>query len=159
MHAGLSSRIAAAILILSPLAHASAASGTASFNVSVQVLAACSISASNMNFGGITTGTTNITDATSSLTVNCPNGTPYTIGLSNGANYSSTRRMAWGASHISYQLYVDNARTSEWTTSSALTGTGNGADQTFTVFGRIQAGQAISYTGSYSDTIVATITY
>lgn len=159
MHAGLSSRIAAAILILSPLANAFAASGTASFNVSVQVLAACSISASNMNFGGITTGTTSMTDATSSLTVNCPNGTPYTIGLSNGANYSSTRRMAWGASHIAYQLYLDNARTSEWTTSSTLTGAGNGADQTFTVFGRIQAGQAISYTGSYSDTIVATITY
>jgi spore coat protein U-like protein len=136
-----------------------AASATASFNVSVQVLAACSISASNMNFGGITTGTTNTTDATSSLTINCPNGTPYTIALSNGANYSSSRRMAWGASHIAYDLYLDNARTTQWTSGSTMTGTGSGADQTLTVFGRIHAGQSISYTGSYSDTIVATITY
>ncbi len=136
-----------------------AASATASFNVSVQVLAACSISASNMNFGGITTGTTSIRDATSSLTINCPNGTPYTIALSNGANYSSSRRMAWGASHIAYDLYLDNARTTQWTSGSTMTGTGSGADQTLTVFGRIHAGQSISYTGSYSDTIVATITY
>jgi spore coat protein U-like protein len=159
MHAGLSSRIAAAILILSPLAHASAASGTASFNVSVQVLAACSISASNMNFGGITTGTTNITDATSSLTVNCPNGTPYTIGLSNGANYSGGRRMSNGMSNINYDLYTDASRGNPWQSTVTQSGTGNGGDQSFVVYGRIPSGQAVPYTGSYSDTIVATITY
>jgi spore coat protein U-like protein len=38
-------------------------------------------------------------------------------------------------------------------------GTGNGGDQSFVVYGRIPSGQAVPYTGSYSDTIVATITY
>lgn len=159
MTARLLSRICITAITILTLKSGFAASGTASFNVSVQVLAACSISATNMNFGGITTGTTNLTDATSSLTINCPNGTPYTIALSNGANYSSTRRMAWGASHIAYDLYQDNARTTQWTAGNTISASGNGADQTLTVYGRIHAGQSISYTGSYSDTIVATITY
>lgn len=70
-----------------------AASNSANFDVSIQVNATCAISASNMTFSSITTGTTSNTDATSTLTVNCSNGTPYTISMGNGANFSNVRRM------------------------------------------------------------------
>ncbi len=133
-----------------------AASGTASFDVSVQVLASCSISATNMSFASITTGTTSNTDATSTLTVNCSNGTPFTIALGNGTNYSAGRRLASGASYINYFLYSDNGRGSPW---SSVSGTGSGADQSFTVYGRIPSGQSVSNTGIYADTVIATITY
>ncbi len=133
-----------------------AASGTASFDVSVQVLASCSISATNMSFASITTGTTSNTDATSTLTVNCSNGTPFTIALGNGTNYSAGRRLASGASYINYSLYSDSGRGSPW---GSVSGTGNGSDQNFTVYGRISSGQSVLNTGTYADTVIATITY
>ncbi len=136
-----------------------AQSKTANFDVSIQVLATCSISASNMTFSSITTGTTSNTDASSALTVNCSQGTPYTISLGNGANYSNVRRMAWGASHVEYNLYQDSSRSQEWIGGNAKTGTGSGGDQTFTVFGRIPSGQNITNTGNYGDTVIATVTY
>jgi len=136
-----------------------AASATSSFDVSIQVLATCSISASNMTFSSITTGTTSNTDATSSLTVNCSNGTPYTIALGNGNNYSGGRRMTNGSTNINYYLYADSGRSTQWNTAAPQTGTGSGADQVLTVFGRVPSGQSVPQTGSYSDTIIATVTY
>lgn len=134
-------------------------SNNASFDVTVQVLASCSISSSNMTFSSITTGTTSNSDATSSLTVNCSSGTPYTIALGNGANYMNVRRMAWGGSYLNYLLYQDSSRTSEWNGVSTKTGTGSGSDQLFTIYGRIPSGQNLTNTGSYGDTVIATVTY
>lgn len=136
-----------------------AASGTSSFDVSIQVLATCSISASNMTFSSITTGTTSNTDATSSLTVNCSNGTPYTIALGNGNNYSGGRRMTNGTTNINYYLYSDSGRSTQWNSASTQTGTGSGSDQNFNIYGRIPSGQSVPFTGAYSDTIIATVTY
>jgi len=152
-------RLIAGALLCSVTTPLWAASGTSSFDVSIQVLATCSISASNMTFSSITTGTTSNTDATSSLTVNCSNGTPYTIALGNGANYTNVRRMAWGGSHVEYALYQDTSRSTEWNTISMKSGTGNGSDQSFTIYGRVRAGQNITNTGSYGDTVIATVTY
>ena len=150
------------LLLAAAIASSSSAfaqSKTANFDVSIQVLSTCAISASNMTFSSITTGTTSNTDATSSLTVNCSQGTPYTISLGNGANYSNIRRMAWGGSHVEYALYQDSSRSQEWANQNPKAGTGSGADQTITVFGRIPSGQNVTNTGSYGDTVIATITY
>ena len=151
------------IAIVSTLALASttalAASGTASFDVGIQVLSSCSISASNMTFSSISTGTTSNSDATSSLTVNCSNGTPYTIALGNGNNYSGGRRMTNGTTNINYYLYTDSGRSTQWNAISMQSGTGNGSDQSVTVYGRVPSGQSVPYAGAYSDTVIATITY
>lgn len=136
-----------------------AESNSASFDVTVQVLASCSISSSNMTFSSITTGTTTNTDATSALTVNCSSGTPYTVSLDNGTNYSAGRRLASGASYINYFLYSDSGRSVQWNSSTTKSGTGNGANQELTVFGRIPSGQSITNTGIYADTVIATVTY
>lgn len=136
-----------------------AASNSANFDVSIQVNATCAISASNMTFSSITTGTTSNTDATSTLTVNCSNGTPYTISMGNGNNYSGGRRMTNGTANINYYLYSDSSRSTPWTQTATQTGTGNGSDQSLTIYGRVPSGQSVTNTGAYADTIVATITY
>jgi len=150
---------AAAVAALTATNPALAASATSSFDVSIQVLSTCSISASNMSFSSITTGTTSNTDATSSLTVNCSSGTPYEISLGNGNNYSGGRRMTNGTTNINYYLYSDTGRSAQWNTTLMQSGTGSGSDQSLTVYGRIPSGQAVPYVGSYSDTIIATVTY
>jgi spore coat protein U-like protein len=148
-----------AAIMLGSAAPSFAATATGSFDVGIEVIATCSISASNLTFNTITTGTTTNNDATSSLTVNCSNGAPYTIALGNGANYSNVRRMAWGASHIEYALYQDAARSTQWHSSSTKGSTGSGADQTYTVYGRIPSSQSVTNTGSYGDTVIATVSY
>lgn len=148
--------IGAALLNTLP---ALADSNSSSFDVTVQVLASCSISSSNMTFSSITTGTTSNSDATSSLTVNCSSGTPYTIALDNGTNYSAGRRLASGASYINYFLYSDSGRSTQWNSTTTKAGTGNGANQELTVFGRIPSGQSVTNTGIYADTVIATVTY
>ena len=136
-----------------------ASTASSNFDVTIQVLSTCSISASNMTFGSITTGTTSNTDAASSLTVNCSSNTPYTVSLSDGANFSNVRRMAWGGSYIDYMLYSDSSRTTQWNSTITKTGTGSGGDQSLSVFGRIPAGQNVANTGAYGDTVIATVTY
>lgn len=134
------------------------------------ILANCHLSATPLNFGSASLLTSNV-DATGTLTVQCTNTTPYSISLDNGANASgSQRRMLNGASnYISYNLYTDAARSSAWTTTtsassctgggaSCVLGTGTGSNQNITVYGRVppQAGPAV---GTYSDTVIATITF
>jgi spore coat protein U-like protein len=151
--------VVTAALLASFSSSAFASSATSNFDVSIQVMATCSISASNMTFSSITTGTTTNTDASSALTVNCSSGTPYTISLDNGTNYSAGRRLASGASYINYYLYTDSSRSSQWNSASVQTGTGSGGDQSLTVFGRVPSGQSVTNTGSYADTVIATVTY
>lgn len=151
------------LLIATSIAAASgssfAASATSSFDVGIQVLATCSISATNMTFTSITTGTTSNNDATSSLTVNCSNGTSYTIALDNGANYMANRRLVSSGNYIGYQLYSDSGRSTQWNSTITKTGVGNGGDQSHTVFGRIPSGQNVPQTGSYADLVTATVSY
>jgi spore coat protein U-like protein len=151
--------VIAAALLVSLSSSAFASSATSNFDVSIQVMATCSISASNMTFSSITTGTTTNTDASSALTVNCSSGTPYTISLDNGTNYSGGRRMTNGTTNINYYLYSDSGRSSQWNSSAVQSGTGSGNDQSLSVYGRVPSGQSVPFVGSYSDTVIATVTY
>jgi spore coat protein U-like protein len=132
---------------------------SSNFQVGVDVAATCSITAADMTFSQITTGTTSVSDSQSELTVNCSSGAPYSVALSNGNNFSGGRRLSDGTSFINYDLYKDNSRSSAWSTASTLSAMGTGSNQTHTVYGRILAGQSVPNMGSYADTIVATVTY
>ena len=145
------------IASLAPAVQAETASS--SFDARVEVVATCSISAADMTFNTITTGTTSAVDSASSVSVNCSNGAPYSVALSNGANFDTTRRMAWGGSYISYGLFSDTGRSQEWNGVSVVSATGTGAAKSHTVYGRIFAGQSVPNMGSYADTIVATVSY
>ena len=134
------------------------------------ILANCHLSTTPLNFGSASLLTSNV-DATATLTVQCTNSTPYSIGLDGGANASgSQRRMLNGASnYISYNLYTDAARSAAWSTTTSASsctngggtcvlGTGTGSNQSVTVYGRVPP-QTSPAVGTYTDTVIATITF
>jgi spore coat protein U-like protein len=151
---------------------AEAATATASFTVSVTITASCAIAASNLAFGSQGVLSADV-DSTSTLSVTCTNSTPYSVGLDNGLSFSGgTRRMkdtGAGTTFVNFGLYTDAARSNAWTTSSSAAsctggantcalGTGNGAAQSVTVYGRIPA-QTTPAPATFNDTVTATITY
>lgn len=154
-------RIAAGLCAAAGIASAaSAGSATANLGVSASIAATCSISTSAVAFGAYSGS---IVDATGTITANCINGTAWTIALGTGTGSGATtslRKMTSGANTLAYQLFSDSARTTNWGNSGGETvaGTGTGASQNQTVYGRIPAG-TIPAAGSYTDTVVATINF
>ena len=154
------------------IGNAEAATATASFTVSVTIVAGCTIGAGNMAFGSQSVLAANV-DTTSTISVQCTNTTPYSIGLDNGLNYSGgTRRMkdtGAGTTFVNFGLYTDAGRSNAWTTTTSsasctggantcVLGTGNGATQSITVYGRIPA-QTTPAPATFNDTVTATVTY
>jgi spore coat protein U-like protein len=89
---------------------------TTTFNVTATVPTTCRIATNNLNFGTAGVLTAN-TDATTTLSPVCANGTPYNIGLNQGVNGGSvtTRAMkAAGPALINYSLFRDAGRTMNW---------------------------------------------
>lgn len=137
-----------------PAAYADTA--TTTFTVTATVLNTCSATATNLGFGTYV----NVTiDSTSTVSVTCTSGGAYTVGLSNGANYSApNRRMTNGSAFLIYALYSDAGRLSAWNDTTTVAGTGSGSAQDLTVYGRLPGTQGL-IAGSYTDSITATVTY
>lgn len=159
------------LVALFPLA---AVAGTASdnFQVTLTITGACSIVANDLDFGTNNGAIVANIDATSTLVPNCTNGTVYSIGLNNGVGAGATasvRKMTNSAdsSTVNYSLYTAADRATVWDNnctalpagSSCVGGTGTGANQTVTVYGRVPGGQNNVTVGSYVDTVVATLTF
>jgi len=149
---------------LAPVMLADAATGPpTTFQVKAQIIADCTVSATNMNFGDL--GVLNADKAaTSTVTATCTNTTPYSIGLDAGNTSGSSetaRLLANGSNTLPFQLYKDGAYAQYWgsTTGTLASGTGNGSAQTFTVFGRIQALATTPPLGQYTTIINVTISY
>jgi spore coat protein U-like protein len=140
---------------------ARAATSTAAFAVTVTVQASCQITATALGF---TTYTGALDVATSAVTLICTDTTTYNVGLSAGSTPGATvgtRQMASGPSRLAYALYSDAGRTVNWGNTvgtDTVAGTGNGNSQVLTVYGRVAAGQLVK-PGTYSDTVIATVTY
>ena len=147
--------------VLAPINTSSASTATTTFQVTATVAASCTISATNLAFGNYTLAQL---DGTSTITATCTNGTTYTVGLDAGTFSGATtltRKMTGpSAGGLAYSLYSDTSRTTNWGNASGtwVSGTGTGAAQTLTVYGRIPANQTASL-GSYSDTVPVTITF
>jgi spore coat protein U domain-containing protein, fimbrial subunit CupE1/2/3/6 len=136
---------------------------SAAFTASATYSATCSVNAANLNFGS--TGVlASALDGTTSLTATCSATTPYTIGLDGGnagASDPTQRKMANGGTQITYGLYQNVARSQPWgntTGTNTVAGTGTGSGQSLTVYGRVPA-QTTPAPGTYSDSIIATLTY
>lgn len=154
----------AALLASLPLASSQAATTSATFTVTADVQTTCNITAQNLNFGGYTGLQL---DSTTTLTVTCSNGVPWTIGLSAGTSSGATvvtRKMSGpGTDLLSYGLFEDASHSINWDNTGGVgvlagTGAGTGTPQPQTVYGRIPAGQFVG-PGAYSDTITATLTF
>lgn len=136
------------------------------FTATATVVADCTISATALDFGTVGTLTSNH-DATSSLSVRCTSGAPYSIALNAGTGTGATvaarvMTRSSGTQTVTYQLFTDTNRTRLWGDGTAgtvqNTGTGSGNTQTVTIYGRVPP-QVTPQAGSYSDTVTATITY
>jgi spore coat protein U-like protein len=140
----------------------SSSTATTTFNVTATVPTTCTIGTNNLNFGTAGVLTAN-TDATTTLSPVCTNGTPYNIGLDKGLNGSSVtaRQMKAGAALINYFMFSNSGRTTNWGNTvgtDTVAGTGTGSAQSLTVYDRIPA-QTTPAPGTYNDTIVVTLTY
>jgi spore coat protein U-like protein len=143
---------------------------TANLSVTATVSANCTISTTAVAFGEydpVVTNASTVLDASGKVSITCTNGAPVTIALGQGPDpvAGSTdavpvRRMKAGANYLNYQLYTEVTHTTVWgnDTSSDVGTNGTGANQDITVYGRVPAGQNVP-TGSYTDTVVATITF
>jgi spore coat protein U-like protein len=157
--------VACATAMLATPAIGIAATATTTFQVTATVLSVCTVSATNLAFGNYDASSGTPNDASSAVTTTCSNSTAYTVALNAGTGSGATvavRRMTNGANTLDYSMYTTAGRTTVWGdgTLSTVTqaGTGNGAGQALTVFGRIPTGQYVT-AGSYTDTVTATVTY
>ncbi|MFK0164125.1 spore coat U domain-containing protein [Rhizobium sp. NPDC090279] len=137
--------------------------GTAPFTVNASVAANCLVSVQNIDFGTQGVLSTNV-DATGSVTATCTPGTAYTISLNGGTTNAAptARKMTKGTETVTYGLYKDTSRLQPWgdanTPGSTVAGTGTGTAQLLTVYGRVPP-QTTPSPGSYTDTVVVTLTF
>ena len=141
-----------------------ASTTTSTFTTQVAIVASCTInSASTLNFGSQGVLIANV-DQTSTVQVQCTNTTPYNVGLDAGTGTGATvavRKMTSGANTVNYSLYSDSGRTTVWGNTvgtDTVAATGNGASQSYTVYGRVTA-QTTPAPATYSDTVTVTVTY
>jgi len=150
---------------LAPCTAYAAGSDTDSFEVTATVLASCDVTADDLAFGNYDPVGAAHLDAETSLSVTCTNGTAYHVGMSLGSGSGasmSERRMtkSGGSQTLSYVLYQDTQRSVLWgnTGGDRQAGTGDGTPDLIHVYGRVPMQQAAP-AGSYSDTIVVTVSW
>jgi spore coat protein U-like protein len=142
-----------------------AATATATFNVQIIIASECKVqSTATLNFGSDGVLDAN-NDATTTLGIQCTQNTAYTVGLSagvgSGATVAARKMTGSGVPTVTYSLYRDAGRTLVWGTTigtDTVAGTGNGAVQSVTVYGRVPP-QTTPPPDTYVDTITATVTY
>ncbi len=141
---------------------AQAATETSNLSVTAEVTASCSITTSPVGFGNydpVVAHASADLDATGTVTVTCTDGSSATISLGQGANFSTDRRLGDGGTNfITYNLFSDVGRTTVWDETTTVATTGTGLADPHTVYGRITASQNVP-AGSYTDTVVATVTF
>ncbi len=146
-----------------------AASNNGNLSVSAVVPAQALITSGSLNFGILTVPTTT-RYASSTFQVSVSPGTAYSITLDAGLHALNGRRMSAGnAAFRPYSLYKDPAHTKAWGDAghagtfpggTAMTATGTGSSQSYTVYG-VSPGQAASANppGNYYDIVTITIYY
>ncbi|WP_348264700.1 spore coat U domain-containing protein [Telmatobacter sp. DSM 110680] len=110
----------------------------------------CTLSITTLNFGVYNAALLN---GTATGTVICAGSwnIPLNAGTGAGATETIRKMTGPGGAELSYELFTNAARTTNWgnTTGNEATGTGNA---TITVYGQIPAGQYFAQ-GTYSDTV------
>jgi spore coat protein U domain-containing protein, fimbrial subunit CupE1/2/3/6 len=152
-------------LILGLAAPALAQTAVATLAVGTIVPTNCSITTTPVAFGSydpISANAATPLDGTGAVIVSCTRRARSRVDLGLGANPSgSTRRMKGPTDFLTYELYRNAARNRVWGSGGAGRNLGRApsrAPRTFTVYGRVAAGQDVG-AGSYNDTVVATINF
>ncbi len=147
-------------------AKAAIVSGT--LPVTAEVLAACSVTTTPVNFG--TFGGTQV-DADGGISVTCSEGVPFGIKAHGGNAFNpltQQRQMTSAAGNtIGYQLFKEAARTNIWGScrgfcplqATAVESVGTGTLQAFTVFGRAFASASVPPNGMYTDSVLVEVEF
>ena len=149
---------------------AMAATATAPFQVTATVLKACAVvGPGTLAFGNYTPSAGTALAGSTSFTVICTFGTPYSIGLSAGASSGATvttRKMTSanapaGNNLLSYGLYKENTYATNWDNSvSGIGYSATGLIQSYSIYGQIPVGQyGAGPAVDYADTVTLTLTY
>lgn len=162
---------AASALFLAASSATQAGTATSNLSVTATVSANCTITTAPVAFGPydpIVTNATSPLDGSGTVSVTCTNGSAVKITLGQGSNAASgstdaapLRQMKdSGTDVLAYSLYQDTGRSTVWgnTPSTGVAETGTGAVQNVTVYGAVAAGQNVP-AASYSDTVIATVTF
>lgn len=129
----------------------------------------CDVASSSIDFGDIDSRSSSNTDQASTVSVTCTKDVSFEVAADKGAGGEAAtitnRKMknAGGTNFMDYALYTNSARSVIWGDGSTgngtkLTGTGTGVAQTVDFYGRVPGGQTNVPAGSYSDTVVVTVT-
>ena len=140
------------------------------FTLHVQATVAnnCTVTANGpASFGTVPSSATNLT-ASTSIGVDCPNGTAYRIGLApsngNAAGAGVLTGTGGNTDHPPYQLRSASSNGPIWgntatatSTGNGVAGTGNGSVQTFSIY--ITAPSANYKPDGYSDTVTVNLNF
>jgi spore coat protein U-like protein len=138
---------------------------TGTFAVSITIVGSCTVTTNPLAFGTVSTGTSNAASASATLSVTCPTGLAYNIGLQsvNAGGSGGGGTMKSGTNNLAYNLYQNSADTTAWGNTvgtNTVAATGNAAAQTQTVYGQVtQAAANAATAGSYTDTVTVTVFY
>ena len=133
--------------------------------------AVCTITATTMPFGPYNPTNSSPTDGSGTVKVICTVvvgiNLSWTVKMSTGASTTySPRRMTNGAATLNYNIYTTNGYSTIWGDGSGTTGFISDSaflvigttTSTYPMYGRIPALQD-ARSGSYTDSIVVTVTY
>lgn len=120
------------------------------------------VSVDSMEFGSKTPAEADTLQASSTagISVQCPMGTSYSVGIGHGLHADgNTRQLCHDGECVRYGLYQDGAHTVEWSQEAPEKQySSDGQPQNLVVYGNVPA-QKWPSAGVYSDTVVITLTY
>lgn len=132
---------------------------TGTVQVSLNVSTACSVTAEPLSFGSVTSLAGQ--SASSPTTVQCTPGAAYIVTVDLGKNAGATAqrklKSTTGTATVDYGIYSDSGNSTAWPT-AGVTGTGTGASQAMTLFGKITQTTAVG-AGDYADQLTVTLDY
>jgi spore coat protein U-like protein len=139
---------------------------TAGMPVRLELVAACRVSAADLNFGAYASNQTGPVQGQTAIELLCGAGSTAEVSLDDGlrpGSNTSRRRMGQdsGTDRLEYDLFQDAGRTIHWGSRSGrdtLEVETTGGQQTLPVYGQVPGGQRVR-DGSYSDTITVVVTY
>jgi spore coat protein U-like protein len=130
----------------------------------------CTLQTNPLNFGGYNPFSVNATKISNAvIVISCTGNIPktnYTIALSPGSSGTySARKLSNGRSSLTYNIYTSSAYNQIWGNGTggsvivSATVQGYNYSKSYYAFGQISAKQTSATPGTYTDTIIYTITY
>ena len=165
----LTAAVAAALAVGAASVTDAATTATSTLTVTASVTANCTITTAPLAFGAYDPVVANAStplSGTGTLNVTCTNGAITAVTLGQGSNPATVSTDAAparqlkdaGTDVLAYSLHSDAGHATVWTNTGGVAYTGTGTAGTMTVYGAVAPGQNVP-AGTYSDTVVATITF